>query len=152
VSRRQCARPESGSRHRQRLGSATLPRDNGNIDLGMPRKRLLIVAATTGYQTRMFAAAAERVGADVTLATDRCHVLNDPWGDHAIPVRFEDPAGSVDAIFAEGPFDGVLAVADRPTLVAAMAAERLGVPYNSPASVEAASNKYLARQRYKAAG
>ena len=72
--------------------------------------------------------------------------------DRAIPVRFEDAPASVDAIAAAGPFDGILAVADRPTLVAAMAAERLGIPYNSPASVEAARSKYLARQRYEAAG
>jgi biotin carboxylase len=118
----------------------------------MTGRRLLLVAATTGYQTRMFADAAARVGAHVTLATDRCHVLEDPWGDGAIPIRFDDAPGSADAIAAAGPFDGVLAVADRPTLVAAMAAERLGLPYNSPASVEAAGNKYLARQRYEAAG
>ncbi|MEO7653200.1 MAG: ATP-grasp domain-containing protein [Bryobacteraceae bacterium] len=118
----------------------------------MNPKRLLLVAATTGYQTRMFAQAARRMGVEVTLATDRCHVLDDPWGDSAIPVRFEDAPASADAIAAAGPFDGVLAVADRPTLVAAMAAERLGMLYNSPASVEAARNKYLARQRYEAAG
>src|SRR5439155_17017570 len=44
------------------------------------------------------------------------------------------------------------AVADRPTLIAAMAAEKLGLPYNSPVSVDAARNKFLARQRFKAAG
>jgi len=34
-----------------------------------------LIAATTGYQTRAFAEAAERLGVDVTLATDRCHIL-----------------------------------------------------------------------------
>ncbi len=38
-------------------------------------KRLLLFAATTGYQIRVFADAAKRVGADLTLATDRCHVM-----------------------------------------------------------------------------
>ena len=41
--------------------------------------RLLLVAATTGYQVRVFADAARQLGVDVTLATDRCHVLDDPW-------------------------------------------------------------------------
>src|SRR5579859_4700055 len=114
--------------------------------------RILIVAATTGYQTRMFADAVRRLGFEAILATDRCHVLEDPWGDRAIPVRFDDPYSAAQAIAQSGPFDGILAVADRPTLVAALAAEKLGIPYNSAASVEAARNKFLARQRFQAAG
>src|SRR6266478_1941070 len=113
-------------------------------------KRILIVAATSGYQTRMFAGAARRLGMEPVLATDRCHVLEDPWGDRAIPVRFDDPAASRDVLVAAGPFDAIVAVADRPTLIAAMAAEVLGVPYNSPVSVEACHDKYLARQRFEA--
>ncbi len=54
-------------------------------------RRVLLVAATTGYQTRMFVEAAARAGIELLLATDRCHVLEDPWGDHAIPIRFDDP-------------------------------------------------------------
>ena len=57
---------------------------------------LLLVASTTGYQVRSFAAAAERVGAELVLATDRCHILDDPWGDRAVAIRFDDalaPAG-----------------------------------------------------------
>ncbi len=112
-------------------------------------KRILIVAATTGYQTRMFADAARRLGFEATLATDRCHILEDPWGDRALPVRFDDTQAAAEAIVRAGPFDGIIAVADRPTLIAALAAEKLGLPYNSPASVDAARNKYLARQRFE---
>ena len=114
--------------------------------------RVLLVAATTGYQTRAFADAGRRLGFDLVLATDRCHVLEDPWGDHAIPVRFEDPQASRDALAAEGRFDGVVAVADRPTLIAALTAEALGVQYHSPAAVARCRDKYLARQRFQAAG
>ena len=115
-------------------------------------KRILIVTATSGYQTRMFSGAARRIGMEPVLATDRCHVLEDPWGDRAIPVRFDDPYAAAETIAQAGPFDGILAVADRPTWIAALVAEKLGMPYNSPASVEAARNKYLSRQRFKAAG
>ena len=114
--------------------------------------RVLLVTATTGYQTRMFADAGKRLGMDVALATDRCHVLEDPWGDHAIPVRFDDPASAAEAIAAAGPFDGILAVADRQALLAAVVAQKLGLRYNSPASVEAARNKFIARQRFAAEG
>jgi biotin carboxylase len=115
-------------------------------------KRILIVAATTGYQTRMFADAARRLGFEAALATDRCHVLEDPWNDRAIPVRFDDPHAAAEAIVRSGPFDGIIAVADRPTLIAALAAEKLGLRYNSPAAVDAARNKFLARQLFESAG
>jgi biotin carboxylase len=115
-------------------------------------KRVLIVASTTGYQTRLFADAARRLGMEVALATDRCHVLEDPWGDRAIAVRFDDPYPGAEAIVQTGPFDGILAVADRQAFLAAIVAEKLGLPYNSPASVEAARDKFLARQRFLAAG
>lgn len=115
-------------------------------------KRVLIVASTTGYQTRLFADAARRLGMEVALATDRCHVLEDPWGDRAIPVRFDDPYPGAETIVQAGPFDGILAVADRQSFLAAIVAEKLGLPYNSPASVEAARNKFLTRQRFLAAG
>ena len=51
-------------------------------------KHVVLVAATTGYQVRMFDEAARRIGIGLTLATDRCHILEDPWADRAVPVRF----------------------------------------------------------------
>src|SRR5260370_14920004 len=114
--------------------------------------RVLLVAATTGYQTRVFADAARRLGYDLILATDRCHVLEDPWGDRAIPVRFEDPYGARDVLAASGPFDAIIPVADRPTLLAALAAEALHLAHNPPSSVTACHHKFLARQRFIAAG
>src|SRR5580700_3549796 len=106
---------------------------------------ILLVAATTGYQTRSFAAAARRLGIDVVLATDRCHVLEDPWRDHAIPVRFEEPELAA-GLLAESGVDGVIAVADRPTLVAALTAQKLGLPFHSPRSVAACRDKHEMRR------
>jgi biotin carboxylase len=100
----------------------------------------------------VFADAARRLEFDLVLATDRCHVMEDPWGDHAIPVRFEDPHGSRDILAAAGPFDGIAAVADRPTLIAALTAEALAIPHHSPEAVTACRDKYLARQQFQAAG
>jgi formate-dependent phosphoribosylglycinamide formyltransferase (GAR transformylase) len=115
-------------------------------------KKLLLIGATTGYQTRVFAEAAERLGFDLVLATDRCHVLDDPWGDHALALRFEDPLGAAGMIAAETQVDGIVAVGDRPAYIAALAAQRLGIPYNSPDSVLACRNKFLARGRFRDAG
>jgi biotin carboxylase len=100
----------------------------------------------------MFADAARRLGFDIALATDRCHVLEDPWGDDAIPVRFEDPYASRDILAAAGPFDGIAAVADRPTFLAALTAEVLGIPHHPPSAVAAGRDKFLARQAFQAAG
>src|SRR5262249_26440364 len=59
---------------------------------------------------------------------------------------------AAEAIAEAGPFDGVMALADRPSLVAALAAERLGMKYNQPPAGGAARNKFLAPQRFEAAG
>jgi hypothetical protein len=115
-------------------------------------KRLLLIGATTGYQTRVFADAAESLGYQLVLATDRCHVLDDPWGDRAIALRFEDPLGAAAALAAQDRVDGIVAVGDRPAYIAALAAERMGIPYNSPDSVAASRNKFLARERFRATG
>jgi len=116
-------------------------------------KRVLLVAATTGYQVREFAAAARELDVELVLATDRCHIMENPWGDHAAPVRFEDPDPGIEALAARGPFDGILAVGDRPACVAAQAAEHLGnLRFHPAEAARAASNKLLARERFRAGG
>jgi hypothetical protein len=114
--------------------------------------RVLLVAATTGYQTRAFSEAARAMGLDLVLATDRCHVLEDPWGDNAVAVRFDEPAEGIEAIAARGPFDGIVAVGDRPAYVASLAAERLGLAFSPPEAVLAAKDKFLAREKFRTAG
>lgn len=114
-------------------------------------KRLLLFAATTGYQIRVFADAARRLGVDFTLATDRCHVMDDPWGDGAVAVKFDHLAESLDALRGME-FDGVAAVGDGPAVLAAEAAEMLHLPFHPAAAARACHDKYLARQLYQAAG
>jgi biotin carboxylase len=114
-------------------------------------RRLLLFAATTGYQIRVFADAARRLGVELTLATDRCHVLEDPWGDHAIAVKFDRIAESVEALRSLE-CDGIAAVGDRPALLAAAAAEALGVAFHPLSAARACNDKFLARQLYQAAG
>lgn len=116
------------------------------------RKHLLIVATTTGYQLEMFREAALRAGVDVSLATDRCHVLEDPWGDRAIPVRFETPDASAAALAEAKHFDAVVAIGDRPSYLAALAAERLDIPFHRSQAVAAAINKFASRECFRKAG
>jgi len=117
--------------------------------------RVLLLATTTGYQTRAFGDAAERLGIDLVFATDRCNVLDDPWRDHAIPVRYYDESGSAAAILSATEsrrIDGVLAVGDRPTVLAALVTHGLFLPGHPPAAAEAARNKQLSRERLDEAG
>ena len=117
--------------------------------------RLLLLSNTTGYQAQMFRQAAEHVGVPLALATDRCHVLPDPWRDGALAVRFQDPVASakkVGAFARKYPISGVIAIGDAPTMTAALAARDLGIEYHPPHAVEACGNKFLARERYRTAG
>ncbi|HEY1756618.1 MAG TPA: ATP-grasp domain-containing protein [Bryobacteraceae bacterium] len=116
------------------------------------KRRVLLVASKTGYQVSEFRGAAERLDVDLVLATDRCHVLDDPWGDHAIALRFEAPLEEIEALEARGPFDGILAVGDGPALVAARCAERLGLRFHSSGAVNAANDKRRTRERFRGAG
>jgi biotin carboxylase len=114
--------------------------------------RVLVVAATTGYQTRAFSEVAKKIGCELEFATDRCHVLENPWGDDAVALRFDEPEDGLDSLAARGPFDGIVAVGDRPAYVASLAAERLGLSFSPPEAVLAAGNKFLARQKFRAEG
>jgi len=115
-------------------------------------KRLILFASTTGYQVRVFADAARRLGIDLTLATDHCHQLDDPWGDGALSVKFDHRMAKSLETLRGMQFDAVAAVGDRPAVAAAEAAEMLGIPFHPAASARACHDKYLARQLYEAAG
>ncbi|MCU1383372.1 MAG: ATP-dependent carboxylate-amine ligase domain protein ATP-grasp [Acidobacteria bacterium] len=118
-------------------------------------KRVLLLASTTGYQTHAFGDAAARLGVELVFATDRCHLLDDPWQDQAIPIRFYDEDASVAAILesaASRPIDGLLVVGDRPTVIAARVAERLGLPWHPPGAADAARHKQRTRECLRAAG
>src|SRR5262245_43641658 len=117
--------------------------------------RVLLLATTTGYQTRAFGEAAERLGVQLVFATDRCHLIEDPWQDGAIPIRFHDEDASTAAILEAArarPIDGLLVVGDRPTVIAARVAEALGFPWHPPTAAAIARNKLLTRERLRDAG
>lgn len=118
-------------------------------------RRVLLLATTTGYQTRAFGEAASKLGVDLVFGLDRCRGLDDPWGDHSLAVRFYDDPRSVDAIAAasaDGPISGILALGDQPTVLAALAAERLGLAFHSPAAARTGRNKRATRDALLAAG
>lgn len=121
----------------------------------MKTKRLLLLFTTTGYNAEDFARAAQKLGVEVVFGTDRCRVLNDPWRDAAIPLRFHRPEESARRVrkYAERhPIDGVIAVGDKPTITAAMICKALGTPINSPRAVQQCRNKYEFRKALQDSG
>lgn len=118
-------------------------------------RRVLLLATSTGYQIRAFGEAAERLGVELLFATDRCHMIEDPWRDQAIPIRFYDEAAAVADIVDSArsrPLDGILVVGDRPTVVGARVGEALGLSGHSPDAVAVAKNKQRTRERFQEAG
>jgi biotin carboxylase len=120
-------------------------------------KRVLIFAAKLGYQTHSFDEAARKLGIDLIFVTDRCHQLDDPWGDRAIPVHFESPEVAAYEVLqsvrtSSATPDGILALGDRPAVTAAYVARGLGLAYNHPAAVEACRSKLRMREIFRDAG
>jgi biotin carboxylase len=119
------------------------------------KKRLLVLASKLGYQTRGFAEAAERLGVEAIFGTDRCHQLDDPWGDRAVALHFETPREAAEEIARElraNPPGAVLALGDRPTPTAAYAARALHIRGNPPEAVEICRDKLRQREMLAAAG
>jgi biotin carboxylase len=120
-------------------------------------KQVLLFAGKLGYQTRSFDEAARQLGVQLLFVTDRCHQLEDPWGDRAIPVHFESPDAAaytvLEAVRSQNAdVDGILALGDRAAVAAAYVARGLGVPYSHPAAVEACRSKLRMREVFRDAG
>src|SRR6202158_4112085 len=103
-----------------------------------PSNRLLLFTAKLGYQTRSFEGAAHKLGVQLVYVTDRCHQLEDPWGDQAIAVHFETPevaAYTVMEALRGQDVSGILALGDRPAAAAAFVARGIGTRSQQPCAV-----------------
>ena len=71
-------------------------------------------------------------------------------GEHAIPVRFDQPeqAAALLARLDRRP-DGIVAVGDKPTEIAALTASALGLRFHPHEAVLACRSKYLAREKFR---
>lgn len=120
-----------------------------------PSKRLLLFTAKLGYQTRSFEDAARKLNVQLIYITDRCHQLEDPWGDQAIALHFETPevaAYTVMEAVRRQDVGGILTLGDRPAVAAAYVARGLGIRYNHPAVVEACRSKLRTKEIFRDAG
>jgi biotin carboxylase len=115
---------------------------------GVARVLLLLPSGT--YKAPDFLAAAARLDVEVVVASDTEQTLAEAMGDRALVVDLADPARSAAVITdlaARRPLDAVVAVDDQGVLVAALAAERLGLRANAPEAVSRTRNKAVMRDR-----
>jgi biotin carboxylase len=122
-------------------------------------KRVLLLASTTSYRVDDFRAAAERLGVEAVLGTDRCHVLAEVWDRErfggSLQVELRDTARAAQAVVQEArarAYDAIVATDDPTAEVAALAARELGLPGNSPDAARTARNKRLLREALSRAG
>ncbi|MPZ73863.1 MAG: ATP-grasp domain-containing protein [Nitriliruptorales bacterium] len=114
----------------------------------MPRVLLLLPSAS--YRAEDFVAAAGRLGIELVVAAEYRQALSAVMGDRALRVDLRDPQAAVTSIVAHAgqvALDGIVAADDQGVQVAALAAERLGLPHNSPEAVAATRDKALFRRR-----
>ncbi len=118
---------------------------------------MLVFANKLGYQTRSLDDAARKLAVDLLFVTDRCHQLDDPWGDRAIAVHFESPDAAAYAVLESiranaQAVDGILTFGDRPAVAAAYVARGLALLYNHPTAVQACRSKLRTREVFRGAG
>jgi biotin carboxylase len=112
-------------------------------------KRVLLLLPTTGYRNKDFLAAAKKLGIEIIAAADYCHQLAPLWGLSPImALHFDRPEQAADTLLREidaNP-DAVLAVDDSGVELAAMLAERLGLPGNRAHAVRRVRDKLAFRR------
>jgi biotin carboxylase len=117
--------------------------------------RVLLLVPTRTYRTSDFMAAAERLGVDVVVGSERRNALEALSAGRTLRVDLKDQARGVATIVEyarERPLDAVVGVDDGSTLVASAAAAALGLPHNDLDAVGASLDKAAARARFAAAG
>src|SRR6266704_1429839 len=95
-------------------------------------KRVLVLLPTTGYRNNDFLAAAKKLGVEIVAAANYCHQLAPSWGLAPImALHFDRPEQAVD---------------DSGVELAALLAERLGLPGNPAHAVRRVRDKLAFRQ------
>lgn len=117
-------------------------------------KRVLLLTTDRSYRNDAFAAAAARLGIDMVQAVDMTTQLAAHW-QVALGVDFDRPDSALETIAEYArrqPFAAVLAVDDSGVMLAAQAAQRLGLPHNDSAAAAAVRDKFRMRTLLHAAG
>ncbi|BDG01681.1 ATP-grasp domain-containing protein [Anaeromyxobacter oryzae] len=118
---------------------------------------LLLLVPTTSYRLDDFRAAARRLGVPLVIGSDRCHRIEDAFGPQQdfVSLDYRRPERAAEQI-AEGardrPIRGIVPASDATAVIAALAAERLGLPRNPPEAARRAADKHASRVALRDAG
>ncbi|MFQ5948240.1 MAG: acetyl-CoA carboxylase biotin carboxylase subunit family protein, partial [Acidimicrobiia bacterium] len=111
--------------------------------------RVLLILPTSTYRAPDFLAAARALGVDIVVASEGDQALAEQMGDGFLQVdcrRPEQAAAQIVEAARPNPLDAVIAADDQGVLVAAIAAQQLGLSHNPPEAVAATRDKALMRR------
>ncbi len=120
--------------------------------------RVLLILPTGSYRAAEYLAAAERLGVEVVVASERAQALAATMGENFLEIPLHEPAEAARRIVAQARRDprlalhAILGVDDQGLLAAALAAAELGLPHNSPESVALTRDKAAMRAAFAAGG
>ena len=116
---------------------------------------LLLLMTTTTYKAGAFLMAAQKIGVDVVVGTDRPQVLGalHPAGNLTLPFTApEEAVRRVTAFARTTPVRAVVAADDDGAVLAARLAQALGLAHNPVQAVRTATDKRITRLALHAAG
>jgi biotin carboxylase len=120
--------------------------------------RILLILPTGTYRADEYLGAAERLGVEVVVGSERGQALAAQMGERFVELPLDDPPEAARRIVAQARrdprlgLDAAIGVDDQGLLTAALAAEELGLRHNPPAAVALTRDKAAMRQAFSAAG
>jgi biotin carboxylase len=115
--------------------------------------RALVILPTTTYRAADFVGAANELGVDLVVASESGHALE--MNDRFLEIDCASPSQAAAAIVelaAGSPLDAVIAADDAGVVVAAIAAQQLGLPHNAPEAAAATRDKIEMRSMLERGG
>jgi biotin carboxylase len=120
--------------------------------------RVLLILPTGTYRADDYLSAAERLGVEVVVGSERAQALAATMGERFIELPLDDPPEAARRIVAQArrrpdlALDAVIAVDDLGLLTAALAAAELGLAHSAPAAVALTRDKAAMRRVFRAGG
>src|SRR5262249_34179841 len=117
--------------------------------------RVLLLLSTATYRASAFLEGARALGVPVVVGSDRAQALAALHPEGHLTLDFGDERGATQEIVAfagRTPLDAVIAGDDDGAILAAAAAEALGVAHAPVAAVRAARSKLATREAFARAG
>jgi biotin carboxylase len=123
----------------------------------MEDRALLLLVPTRSYRLEDFLGAAERLRVPVVVGSDLCHRVEEAFAapPDRVSLDYRRPSAAADRIedlARRRRIAGIVATDEGTAVIAALAAARLGLPHNAPASAERVANKHAQRLALRAAG